>query len=97
VYPPLVLLSRTVRLADEPFLAILEGLITTDTGANPAQRILTLLVLLNDRPGWTAGLGEDDAEKLSSIPRLGDLLVAGLEKYGMGEAIGVIVASIAER
>jgi U3 small nucleolar RNA-associated protein 10 len=76
VYPPLVLLTRSIRLADEPFLAILTALLTPSSGANPSQRLLTLLVILNDRSGWDQGLGEEGSERLAGMKRLGETVVA---------------------
>lgn len=92
VYPPLVLLTRTVRLADAPFAAILEALLTPSTGAAPSQRVLTLLVLLDARKGWQQGLGADAPARLATIPQLGDLLVAAMEKYGFENAMQVIMS-----
>lgn len=97
VYPPLLLLSRSVRLADEPFKAVLEALLVTASGANPSHRILTLLVLLNERPGWQGGLGQAAGRKLSKIERLGEILVAALTKYGFEQAILVVVEAMAAR
>jgi U3 small nucleolar RNA-associated protein 10 len=92
-----VLLTRTVQLADEPFLAILEALLAPDSGANSSQRLLTLLVILNDRKGWTSGLGENAAEHLSYIPRLSDLLIVVMGKYDLEDAIAIVVSALAER
>lgn len=92
VYPPLVLLARSVRLADAPFAAILEALLTPSTGAAPSQRVLTLLVLLDARKGWDQGLGADAPARLATIPQLGDLLVAAMEKYGFENAMQVIMS-----
>ena len=97
VYPPLILLTRTVRLADEPFLAILSALLTPGTGAIGTQRILTLLVLLNDRKGWTRGLGDKAAEHLAQVKLLGDTLLAAMGKYGFENATGVVVGSMLDR
>jgi U3 small nucleolar RNA-associated protein 10 len=95
VYPPLVLLARCVRLADAPFAAVVEALVTPGTGANPSQRILTLLVLLDPRKGWE-GLGEGAPAALAKVPQLGELLVAAMQKYGFENAVSVIVAALAE-
>lgn len=92
VYPPLVLLTRSVRLADAPFAAIVEALLTPSTGASPSQRVLTLLALLDARKGWDQGLGADAPARLDTIPQLGDLLVAAMEKYGFENAMQVIVS-----
>jgi U3 small nucleolar RNA-associated protein 10 len=95
VYPPLVLLARCVRLADAPFAAVVEALLTPGTGANPSQRILTLLVLLDPRKGWE-GLGENAPVRLAKIPQLGELLVAAMHKYGFGNAVSAVVSALVE-
>lgn len=95
VYPPLVLLSRSVRLADGPFAAVVEALLTPATGANPSQRVLTLLVLLDQRKGWQ-GLGEDAPARLAKIPQIGELLVAAMEKYGFEAALQTVVGALIE-
>ncbi|RXK39692.1 hypothetical protein M231_03047 [Tremella mesenterica] len=94
VYPPLLLLCRTVRLADEPFLAILEALITPDSGANPSHRVLTLMVLLEDRKALTGGMGEKAGANLSRIEKLGQILIAATEKYSLSSALTIIVSSL---
>ncbi|WWC92888.1 uncharacterized protein L201_007850 [Kwoniella dendrophila CBS 6074] len=96
VYPPLVLLTRSVTLTDEAFQAIVSSLLTPSSGANASQRILTLLVILNDRPGYTAGLGENASQNLSKIKQLDQILVAAMEKYGFGEALNVILGVVLE-
>lgn len=96
VYPPLVLLARCVRLADAPFAAVIEALLTPGTGANPSQRVLTLLVLLDQRKGWEGGMGQDAAARLVKISQLGELLVAAMQKYGFETAIQVVVAALTE-
>jgi U3 small nucleolar RNA-associated protein 10 len=93
----LILLTRSVRLADGPFLAVLSSLTTPDTGADASQRILTLLVLLNDRPGWTEGLGADAAVKLRSVDDLGPLLIAAMQRYGFEEAFKAILPALMQR
>jgi U3 small nucleolar RNA-associated protein 10 len=97
VYPPLILLTRTIRLADEPFQAILSALLTPGTGAIGTQRILTLLVLLNDRKVWTAGLGDKAAEHLGQVKLLGDTLLAAMGKYGFEDAIGIVIGAMLDR
>ncbi|KAK4685034.1 U3 small nucleolar RNA-associated protein 10, partial [Tremellales sp. Uapishka_1] len=91
VYPPLVLLTRTTALADGPFAAILSSLLTRNSGANASQRVLTLLVILDSRHGWEGGLGEDAATRLQGIAKLGDFLVAAMEKYGFEQAMTAVV------
>jgi U3 small nucleolar RNA-associated protein 10 len=97
VYPPLILLTKTIRLADGPFAALLSALLTPSSGADPAQRVLTLLFLLNGRPDWGRGLGNDAAMQLAQIPSLGNLLVSGLTKYGFGDAFKVVVEALLDR
>jgi U3 small nucleolar RNA-associated protein 10 len=92
-----VLLTRTIRLADEPFLAILSALITPDTGANPSQRVLTLLVILNDCTGWTRGLGDEAPRNLAKVEQIGEILTASMEKYGFEGAIAAIITAMSER
>nr|XP_019009268.1 uncharacterized protein I206_05916 [Kwoniella pini CBS 10737]OCF48049.1 hypothetical protein I206_05916 [Kwoniella pini CBS 10737] len=96
VYPPLVLLTRSVYLTDEAFHALVSSLLTSTSGANSSQRILTLLVILNDRPGYAAGLGEHAAENLSKIKQLDQILVAAMERYGFETALKTVVAVILE-
>lgn len=96
IYPPLVLLTRTVHLSDPAFLAIVESLLTPNSGANPSQRLLTLLVILDQRKGWEGGLGEDAAERLAKIPQIGDLLVAAIDKYSFVEATKAVVGALVE-
>lgn len=97
MYPPLILLTRSVRLADGPFLAILSALITPATGAVPTQRVLTLLVLLNDRKGWNQGLGVDGAQNLAKIKMLGETLEVAMGKYGFEEALRVVLGILLDR
>lgn len=97
VYPPLVLLTRTVPLADEPFLAIVSSLLTPGTGSNPSQRMLTLLVILNDRHIWPLGLGEHATENLAKISQLGEILVAAMDKYRFEKALNIVVKSMLEK
>ncbi|KAL1412540.1 snoRNA-binding rRNA-processing protein utp10 [Vanrija albida] len=96
VYPPLVLLTRTVHLSDPAFLAVIESLLTPNSGANPPQRLLTLLVILDQRKGWEGGLGDDAAARLAKIPQIGDLLVAAIDKYGFVEATKSVVGALLE-
>ncbi|WVQ95966.1 hypothetical protein IAU59_003065 [Kwoniella sp. CBS 9459] len=91
VYPPLVLLTRSVTIVDEAFLAVVSALITPTSGADASQRILTLLVLLNDRPRWSGGLGTDASKNLAKVKQLGDILVAATEKYGLDAALRVVL------
>ncbi|EAL19068.1 hypothetical protein CNBH1700 [Cryptococcus deneoformans B-3501A] len=97
VYPPLVLLTRTVPLADEPFLAIVSSLLTPGTGSNPSQRMLTLLVILNDRHTWSLGLGEHATENLAKVSQLGEILVAAMDKYRFEKALNIVVKSMLEK
>lgn len=94
VYPPLVLLSRSIKLSDAPFAAVVEALLTPNTGAEPSQRVLTLLVLLDGRKGWNKGLGSAAASNLAEIPQLGQLLVAAMEKYGFETALQTIMRAL---
>nr|XP_019043454.1 hypothetical protein I302_08031 [Kwoniella bestiolae CBS 10118]OCF22384.1 hypothetical protein I302_08031 [Kwoniella bestiolae CBS 10118] len=96
VYPPLVLLSRSVTLTDEAFQAIVSSILTPHSGANASQRMLTLLVILNDRPGYTAGLGDHASQHLSKIKQLDQILVAAFEKYGFETAMKAVVGVILE-
>lgn len=84
-------------MADEPFLAILSALITPGTGAIGTQRVLTLLVLLNDRKGWAKGLGNKAAEHLAQVKILGDTLLAAMGKYGFEDAVGTVVGVMLDR
>jgi U3 small nucleolar RNA-associated protein 10 len=84
-------LTRSTHLADGPFEAIVEALLTPDTGADVSQRLLTLLVVLNDRKGWQGGLGEDASDRLAGIHELGGMLVASMEKYDFTNALSVIL------
>ncbi|WRT69783.1 uncharacterized protein IL334_006774 [Kwoniella shivajii] len=96
VYPPLVLLTRSVTLAEEAFQAILYALLTPSSGANPSQRMLTLLVTLNDRPGYNGGLGENAAEHLSKVKQLDHILIAAMEKYGFEASLKVVFGTMLE-
>ncbi|WVR07984.1 hypothetical protein IAU60_005027 [Kwoniella sp. DSM 27419] len=91
VYPPLVLLTRSVTLVDDAFLAVVSSLITPSSGANPSQRMLTLLVIFNDRPTWLGGLGDDASKHLGKVKQLGDILIAAMEKYGFDSAVKTIL------
>lgn len=97
VYPPLILLTRTIRLADGPFLAVLSALLTPSTGADPAQSVLTLLFLLNGRSDWRGGLGDDASAHLAQVKDLGNLLVSGIVKYNFEDAVRVVVEVLLER
>ncbi|KAK8849743.1 hypothetical protein IAR55_005078 [Kwoniella newhampshirensis] len=97
VYPPLVLLTRSVSLADGPFQAIVSSLLTPSTGANSSQRMLTLLVILNDRSTWDGGLGENGTMNLSKIKQLGEILMAAMEKYGFESALKTVVSVMLEK
>lgn len=90
-------MTRSIRLADGPFLAIVSSIITPNTGANPAQRLLTLLVILNDRKEWKGGLGEEASERLGKIKMLGQTLQAAMLKYGFENALSVILPIMAQR
>ena len=90
MYPPLILLTRSIRLADEPLHAILSALLTPNNGADPSHRVLTLLVILDERPGWTSGLGENGSTHLAEIQKLGKILVTAMGKYDFKEAVKVI-------
>lgn len=59
--------------------------------------MLTLLVLLNDRPGWTEGLGANAAVKLQSVDDLGPLLIAAMQKYGFEQALKAILPALMQR
>lgn len=95
VYPPLVLLTRTVYLADAPFAAIADALLTPATGADPSQRLLTLLVVLDQRKQFTS-FGDDAAKHLASIPQVDGLLTAAMEKYGFETAMKAIVGALGD-
>ena len=97
MYPPLILLARTVRLADEVFLAILEAIITPNTGADAPQRILTLLVLLQDHGHWTSGLGSRGTDNLSKIKQLGQILLAAKARYGFEKGLSLVIQVMASR
>ena len=90
----MILLARSVRLADGPFLALVSALLTPSSGAEPTQRILTLLFLLNERPDWEGGLGEKGCARLCKIKRLGTILIGAMEKYGFANAFPVIVNAL---
>lgn len=95
VYPPLVLLTRTVYLADAPFGVLADALLTPATGADPSQRLLTTLVVLDQRKNFT-GFSEDAAKRLNFIPQLGGLLIAAMEKYGFETAMQAIVGALGD-
>lgn len=97
VFPPLILLTRTVRLADEPFLALLSAVTSPIAKADSAQRLLTLLVMLDNRPGWSKGLGENGPHHLTRVTALGQSLVAAMEKYGFEEGVRTILGVMIER
>ncbi|OCF41969.1 hypothetical protein I317_04161 [Kwoniella heveanensis CBS 569] len=97
VYPPLVLLTRSITLVDEAFLAVVSALLTSTSGADASQRILTLLVVLNDRPSWSGGLGADASKHLSKIKQLGEILIAATEKYGFDAPLKVVLEALLEQ
>ncbi|ORY34663.1 U3 small nucleolar RNA-associated protein 10 [Naematelia encephala] len=98
VYPPLVLLSRTVQLADAPFAALLGALITPKTGAHPSQRILTTLIILEGRPGWNGGWANEEAAiALATVPDLGRVLVAAMGKYDFDSAVKVVLDAMLDK
>lgn len=90
-------MARSVRLADGPFAALVSALTNPEAGANTSQRLLTLLVVLNDRPDWTGGLGDNAAEKLSKIALLGETVKAAMDKYGFEAAVSVVVEALCQR
>lgn len=94
VYPPLILLSRSVRLADGPFLALLSALLTPSSGAQPSQRGLTLLFLLNERKDWDQGLGEGGCARLCKIKGLGKLLIGALDQYNFTDAVRIVTRTL---
>jgi U3 small nucleolar RNA-associated protein 10 len=95
VYAPLVLLTRTIYLADAPFAAIADALLTPATGADPAQRLLTTLVVLDQRKSFT-GFSDGAAAHLMAIPQLGGLLIAAMEKYGFETAMQAVVGALGD-
>ena len=97
VYPPLILLIRTVRLANGPFEAILSAIIHPNSKADPAQRLLTLLVVLDDRPGWSQGLGKNGSAHLAKVNMLGENLVAAMQKFGLKEGMTTLLQVMIER
>ena len=70
-------------------------MLTPKTGADASQRILTLLVMLQDRGDWYMGLGEKAAARLAKVPHLADILVAAMGKYGFGSAMRTVLQLIA--
>ncbi|WVQ66419.1 uncharacterized protein L199_004599 [Kwoniella botswanensis] len=96
VYPPLVLLTRSITLTDEAFHAIVSSILTPNSGANASQRILTLLVILNDRPGYSCGLGDNASQSLSKVKQLDQILVAALDKYKFETAMNTVASVILE-
>jgi len=97
VYSPLILLTRIVRLADGPFLALLSAIISPTSKAAPAQRLLTLLVVLDDRPGWDQGLGENGSQCLARVKIFGENLVAAMERFGFEEGLKTVLKVLVER
>ncbi|BEI90452.1 uncharacterized protein CcaverHIS019_0305220 [Cutaneotrichosporon cavernicola] len=95
VYAPLVLLTRTVYLAEAPFAAIADALLTPATGADSGQRLLTTLVVLDQRKSF-AGFSHGAAAHLTSIPQLGGLLIAAMEKYGFETAMQAVVGALGD-
>ncbi len=96
VYAPLILLTRTVRLADGPLLALLSAVVNPSNKADPAQRLLTLLMILDNRPGWTQGLGPDGASCLIRIKMLGQNLVAAMDRYGFEKGMETVFKLLIE-
>jgi U3 small nucleolar RNA-associated protein 10 len=70
--------------------------LTPSSGADTSQRILTLLVVLNDRKDWQGGLGEDGADRLSQYKELPGLLTASMEKYDFNHALSVVFRVMAQ-
>lgn len=97
MYPPVILLARSIRLAEAPFSALVSALLTPSTGALAPQRVLTLLVLLNERKGWTGRLGENGAQHLAQIRMLGETLEAALVKYGFEDPVRIVLEVMLER
>ncbi|CAK9783229.1 hypothetical protein CC85DRAFT_281973 [Cutaneotrichosporon oleaginosum] len=95
VYAPLVLLTRTVYLADAPFAAIADALLTPATGADPGQQLLTIIVVLDQRKSFT-GFSDGAAARFMSIPQLSGLLIAAMEKYGFETAMQAIVSALGD-
>jgi U3 small nucleolar RNA-associated protein 10 len=94
VYPPLILLLRSVRLADGPLLALLSALLSPSSGAEPTQRILTLLFILNDRQDWEGGLGQRACARLCKIKSLGNILISAIERFGFEDSVRVVVDAL---
>lgn len=59
--------------------------------------MLTLLVILNDRPVWSLGLGEHATENLAKVSQLGGILVAAMNKYKFEKALNIVVKSMLEK
>ena len=97
VYPPLILLTRIIRLADEPFLALLSAIISPYGKADPCQRLLTLLVVLDDRSGWEQGLGDEGSSCLAKVKMLGQNLAAAMERFGFEEGMKTVLKVMIER
>jgi U3 small nucleolar RNA-associated protein 10 len=97
VYPPLVLLTRTIRLGDAPFLAILTALLNPNTDAAPSQRLLTLMVLLEDRKEWTGGLGENALDKIMQIERVSEYLLLAVQQYTFENALRPLLGVLLEQ
>lgn len=72
-------------------------MLTPATGADPAQRVLTLLVILSGRPEWTQGLGQHGSDWLAKISDLGNLLVTAMEKYGLEEGVRILIPVMLEK
>lgn len=94
VYPALILIARSIRLADGPFQALLSALITPKTGAEPSQQVLTVLFLLNERKDWQGGMGENACARLCKIKGLSNLLIGSIEKYHFDDAVRIIVLEL---
>ncbi len=97
MFPPLILLTKTVRLADEAFSSMLSAIINPVANADSAHRLLTLLVVLDDRPGWSGGLGKNGMQSLISVKKLGPNLIAAMEKYGFEEGMKTTLSVLIER
>ena len=97
MYPALILLTRSIRLADEAFAIFLSSMLNPLSGAETSQRILTLLILLDDRGNWENGLGPDGADNLTAYPQLGTMLTAAMEKYGFENALKTLTSIMIQR
>lgn len=96
MYPPLILLTRSIRLAEGPFEALLSALLTPTTGAEPSQRILTILFMLNERPDWSKGMGQAGCARLCKVAGIENLLINAMEKYHFTAAVKVVTGVLLE-